>query len=100
MGTTKPKMPIQIMELKITLRSHDLWEAYEYIIYTFRVQPVFVASYKDPLIRTHGRHILRTLYRDILLLPRRDLFLINTINFVSLFALDGEKISDKFEANI
>lgn len=49
-----------------------------------------VWGYKDPFIKTRGRHILRTLYRDILLLPRKDiLFLINTINFISLFALDG-----------
>lgn len=52
------------------------------MIYIFRVQPVFEASYKDSFIRTNI------------------FFLINTINFIILSAVDGEKIRDKFEANI
>lgn len=39
---TKPKMPIGIMELKFTLKLHELWETYGYIIYIFRFQLVFI----------------------------------------------------------
>lgn len=39
---TKPKMLIGIVELKFTLRLHDLWKAFGYIIYICKVQLVFV----------------------------------------------------------
>lgn len=38
----KQKMSIRIVELKFTLRLHELWKAFGYMIYICKVQPVFV----------------------------------------------------------
>ena len=38
----KPKMSIGTVELKFTLRLHELWKAFGYIIYICKVQLVFV----------------------------------------------------------
>ena len=38
----KPKTSIGIVELKFTLRFHELWKAFGYMIYICKVQLVFV----------------------------------------------------------